>query len=62
MLLAAYQGRTAEASTLTEATIRDAIARGEGLGIELARWTTAVLDNGLGVVDDDERLEQRLDR
>jgi DNA-binding CsgD family transcriptional regulator len=48
MLLAAYQGRTAEASTLTEATVRDAIARGEGLGIELAWWTTAVLDNGLG--------------
>ena len=48
MLLAAYQGRTAEASTLTEATIKDAVARGEGLGIELAQWTTAVLDNGLG--------------
>jgi DNA-binding CsgD family transcriptional regulator len=48
MLLAAYRGRTTEASTLTGATIKDAEARGEGLGIELARWTTAVLTNGLG--------------
>ena len=52
MLLAAYQGRAEEASTLTEATITDAIARGEGLGIELAQWTTAVLDNGLGRYED----------
>jgi DNA-binding CsgD family transcriptional regulator len=48
MLLAAYQGRTAEASRLTDATIADAENRGEGLGIDLARWTTAILHNGLG--------------
>jgi hypothetical protein len=33
MLLAAYQGRPAEASTLIAATASDAIARGEGLGV-----------------------------
>ena len=33
MLLAAYQGRTAEASTLIDATDEDAVARGEGLGV-----------------------------
>ena len=48
MLLAAYQGRPAEAFTLIEATIADAVACGEGLGVTLAHWTTAVLDNGLG--------------
>jgi DNA-binding CsgD family transcriptional regulator len=48
MLLAAYQGRTAEASTLIESTVNDAVAGGEGLGIQLARWATAILENGLG--------------
>ena len=33
---------------LVAATIDDAVGRGEGLGIQLAHWTTAVLDNGLG--------------
>jgi DNA-binding CsgD family transcriptional regulator len=47
MLLAAYQGRTAEASTLVAATIEDSVARGEGLGVDLARWTAAILNNSL---------------
>ncbi len=54
MLLAAFRGRPAEASALAEATIEDAVTRGEGLGIQLARWATAVVDNGLG------RYEQAL--
>jgi hypothetical protein len=37
-----------EASALVEATKRDAVARGEGLGVELALWMSAVVDNGLG--------------
>ena len=41
MLLATYQGRVAEACTLIEATIKDSVARGEGLGVDLARWTSA---------------------
>jgi DNA-binding CsgD family transcriptional regulator len=54
LLLAGYRGRAAEAAALTETTIKDAQARGEGLGIELAQWTTAILHNGLG------RYEQAL--
>ena len=52
MLLAAYQGRSADASRLAEATTEDALARGEGLGIELARWATAILANSLGRYDE----------
>ncbi len=52
MLLSAYRGRTAETAILTKATIQDVAARGEGLGIELARWTTAILANGLGKYDE----------
>ena len=52
MLLAAYRGRATEALALADATIRDALARGEGLGIQLAQWTIAVLENGLGHYDD----------
>jgi DNA-binding CsgD family transcriptional regulator len=48
LLLAAYRGRAEEASRLVAATIDDAVGRGEGLGIQLAHWTTAVLGNGLG--------------
>jgi DNA-binding CsgD family transcriptional regulator len=48
MLLAAFRGREGEASRLTETTVRDALLGGEGLGVELARWTTAILYNGLG--------------
>jgi hypothetical protein len=48
MLLAAYQGREADASTLLKTTIDDAGASGEGLGVQYAGWATAVLSNGLG--------------
>jgi ATP/maltotriose-dependent transcriptional regulator MalT len=48
MLLAAYEGHANEASDLIAATARDALARGEGLGVQLASWTTAILNNGLG--------------
>jgi DNA-binding CsgD family transcriptional regulator len=48
MLLAAYQGREAEASALLTTTIENATASGEGLGVQFARWSTAVLFNGLG--------------
>jgi DNA-binding CsgD family transcriptional regulator len=47
MLLAAYQGRVEEATAQIAATTQDAIARGEGLGVDLARWTAAVLHNGV---------------
>lgn len=48
MLLMAYQGQTAKASHLVGATIEDSVARGEGLGVDLARWTSAILNNGVG--------------
>src|SRR2546421_586742 len=48
MLLAAYQGREAEASALLSTTIENATARGEGVAVQFARWTAAVLFNGLG--------------
>jgi DNA-binding CsgD family transcriptional regulator len=52
MLLAAYRGREAEASALLGTTIEDAAASGEGLGVQYARWATALLANGLGHYDD----------
>jgi DNA-binding CsgD family transcriptional regulator len=48
LLLAAYQGRPADASELIAAVTADAIERGEGLGVQHANWATAVLNNGLG--------------
>jgi DNA-binding CsgD family transcriptional regulator len=48
MLFAAYKGHGAEASALLSATIADASASGEGLGVQYANWATAVLSNGLG--------------
>jgi hypothetical protein len=48
LLLAAYQGRSAEALQLIAANTSDAIARGEGLGLHHAYWATAVLHNGFG--------------
>jgi DNA-binding CsgD family transcriptional regulator len=48
MLLAAYQGREDEAFQLLKTTIDDATAGGEGLGVQYARWATAVLCNGVG--------------
>ena len=51
MLLTAFRGRDEESSLLADATMEDAVARGEGLGVQLARWATAVVDNGLGRYD-----------
>src|SRR6478752_705679 len=46
--LAALRGRQAEAAALIDTTIREASLRGEGIGIVLADWANAVLNNGLG--------------
>ena len=48
LLLTAYQGRIAEATALIAATIEDSVVRGEGLGVDLARWTAAILNNSVG--------------
>ena len=48
MILSAYQGRIDEASALIARTGADSLARGEGLGVDLARYSGAVLNNSLG--------------
>ena len=52
LLLAALQGREDEAGALIDATIKDATAGGEGLAVQYAQWTTAILYNGLGRYED----------
>jgi DNA-binding CsgD family transcriptional regulator/tetratricopeptide (TPR) repeat protein len=46
--LAAFAGRQAETATLSEAITRDMGLRGEGGGINVIEWLSAVLNNGLG--------------
>jgi DNA-binding CsgD family transcriptional regulator len=48
MSLAALRGSEVEASALIEAIIKDVRLRGEGIGITVAEWSNAVLNNGLG--------------
>jgi len=48
LCLAALRGREAELSALAAATKDEAVQRGEGIGIGLTDWATAVLHNGLG--------------
>jgi DNA-binding CsgD family transcriptional regulator len=45
--VAAFRGREGDARQLIEASTKDSIARGEGSGLSLARWATAVLCNSL---------------
>jgi len=48
MMLAAFRGREAGAAPLTQSTIAQATAGGQGLSVTVAHWVTAVLYNGLG--------------
>ena len=59
LLLAALRGREAEATQLIEATIKDATAGGEGLAVQYAHWTKAVLYNGIGRYEDALAAAQR---
>jgi DNA-binding CsgD family transcriptional regulator len=52
MMLAALRGRQAEAARLIEATIAEATAGGQGIAVAYARWTAAILANGLGRYDE----------
>jgi DNA-binding CsgD family transcriptional regulator len=47
-----FRGRDREAAALVDATIEDAVAGGEGLAVQYARWASAVLLNGLGRYDE----------
>jgi DNA-binding CsgD family transcriptional regulator len=57
--LAALRGRPAEAAALIDATISEASRRGEGIGIVLAEWANAVLNNGLGSYEKAMQAAQR---
>jgi DNA-binding CsgD family transcriptional regulator/tetratricopeptide (TPR) repeat protein len=46
--LAALGGRDDEVAALVDATSRDVVARGEGLGMTATHWANAILCNGLG--------------
>jgi DNA-binding CsgD family transcriptional regulator len=48
VIVAAWQGRVAEASKLIDETLREVASRGEGQGVAAAQWARAVLYNGLG--------------
>jgi DNA-binding CsgD family transcriptional regulator len=57
--LAALRGRQAEAAALIDATIREVKVRGEGIGIAVAEWWNAVLNNGLGSYETAMQAAQR---
>jgi DNA-binding CsgD family transcriptional regulator len=46
--VAAMGGREAQTAALVGATISDVSLRGEGIGISVAEWANAVLNNGVG--------------
>jgi DNA-binding CsgD family transcriptional regulator len=45
--LAAFQGREAEAMELIDASMQGVMTRGEGIGVMVVQWATALLNNGL---------------
>ena len=51
-LLAAWQGRKAEAEPIFEAIGQEVLRRGEGLGVMIVQWARALLYNGLGRYED----------
>jgi DNA-binding CsgD family transcriptional regulator len=52
LAIAAFRGREDEASGLAETNTKDALRRGEGLGLNFVPWATAVLYNGLARYQD----------
>jgi DNA-binding CsgD family transcriptional regulator len=52
LTLAAFRGREGDARGLIEASTKDFIARGDGLGLNIALWATAFLDNARARYDD----------
>jgi len=46
--LAAFRGEQEKTTTLVEIAMKDASRRGEGIGIGVAQWASAVLNNGVG--------------
>lgn len=52
VVLAAWRGREDEARNLIGAAMSEAVARGEGFGVSMTQWASAVLYNGLGRYED----------
>jgi DNA-binding CsgD family transcriptional regulator len=52
LALAAFRGDEAQAHELFAATMREVLPRGEGIGLTIAHWASALLYNGLGRYDD----------
>jgi ATP/maltotriose-dependent transcriptional regulator MalT len=50
--LAAWRGREAETFELIKTSMKEVVARGEGQGLALMDWTSAVLYNGVGRYED----------
>ena len=50
--LAAWRGREGEAGNLIEASMREVVPRGEGIGVTVTQWASALLYNGLGQYQD----------
>jgi DNA-binding CsgD family transcriptional regulator len=48
LALAVWRGREADASALILAGVEEVAARGEGMGLSIIRWASAVLYNSLG--------------
>jgi DNA-binding CsgD family transcriptional regulator len=59
LALAAFRGREADATSQIRSKTDDFAAHGEGLGLSLAHWATAVLYNGLGRYEDALAAAQR---
>ena len=58
-MLAAWRGHEADALALIEAGRLEATARGEGMGLGVAEWITALLFNGLGRYQDARAAAER---
>ncbi len=59
LALAAWRGNEPEALLLLEAGRREATARGEGMGLSILEWATALLYNGHGRYDEALAAAQR---
>ena len=59
LMLAAWQGKEAEAIALIEATRQEVVARGEAYALDFANWASAVLYNGLGRPEDARPAAER---
>jgi DNA-binding CsgD family transcriptional regulator len=52
LALAAFRGREPDGTRLIATSTEDFVARGEGMGVTLAQWASAMLHNGLARYDE----------